>query len=71
MKFKIAAAANLVSGYQAFFYIIGVLLVKVATSLPNLVKVGGKLKDQHQFFYIIDVLLFKVATFLPNLVKIG
>ena len=35
-----AAAAMLNSGYQAFFYIIDVLLFKVATFLPSLVEIG-------------------------------
>ena len=42
------------SGHQACFYIIGVLLVKITTFLPNLVEVGRKLTEQNQFFDVQD-----------------
>ena len=79
-----AAAALFDSGYQAFCDVIDVLLIKVATLLPNLMKIDKQnmskfmmiaaaiLNSGYQaFFYIIYVLLFKVATFLPSLVEIG
>ena len=49
-----AAAAMLNSGYRAFFVIIYVLLLGVATFLPNLVKIGLEMSEQHQFHEIQD-----------------
>ena len=49
-----AATAMLDSGYRAFFDIIDVLLLGVATFQPNLVKIGPKMSDRHQFFKIQD-----------------
>ena len=48
------AAAIVISSYQAFYDIIDVLLVKVATFRPNLVEFGQKIVEQHQFFEIQD-----------------
>ena len=52
--FKMAAAAMLNSGYQAFIVIIDVLFIEVVTFLPKLVKIGRKLRERHQFFKIQD-----------------
>ena len=41
-------------GYKAFSYITDVLLFKVATFPPNLVKISQKLREQHQFFEMQD-----------------
>ena len=49
-----AAATMLNSGYQTFIAIIDVLFFNVATFLPNLVKIGQKLKERHQFIKIQD-----------------
>jgi hypothetical protein len=44
-KLKMAAAAMLDSGYQAFFE----LLFNEAAFSSNLVKSGGEMNEQHQF----------------------
>ena len=49
-----AAAGLLKSGYQASIAIIDVLLIEVATFLPNLVRIGQKLRERHQFFKLQD-----------------
>ena len=49
-----AAAAMLNSGYRAFFDIIYVLLLGVATFLPNLVRIGQEMSERHQFLEIQD-----------------
>jgi len=46
-----AAATMLHSDKRAFFY---EFLFKVSTFLPNLMKFGHKMKEQHQFLYIQD-----------------
>ena len=48
------AAAILSSGYQAFFYIIDVLLFEGATFIHNLVRIGQEMRERHQFFEIQD-----------------
>ena len=49
-----AAAAMLNSGYRAFFDIIYVLLLGVATFLPNLVRIGQEIRERHQLLEIQD-----------------
>jgi len=44
-----ATVVMLDSGHQVFFDAMNELLFKVATFLPNLVKIGLKLREQHQF----------------------
>ena len=51
-KFMMVAAAMLNSGYPAFFYIISVLLFKVVTLIPNLVKFGQIMRERHHIFEI-------------------
>jgi len=48
-KFKMAAAAILKSGHQMPFDSTHVLLFVIATLLPNLLKIGRKLRERHQF----------------------
>jgi len=45
-----AAAAMLDSGNQAFFDARDEFILNVATFLSNLMKLGQKMKEQHQFF---------------------
>jgi len=45
-----AAAAMLDSGNRAFFDAMDEFLFRSATFLPNLIKFGQKMKEQHQFF---------------------
>ena len=49
-----AAAAIVTSGYQTFFAFIDVLFFKVATFLPNLMKIGQEMRERHQFIKIQD-----------------
>ena len=49
-----AAATMFDSGYRAFFDIIYVLLLCVATFQPNLVKIGDEMRKWHQFSEIQD-----------------
>ena len=42
------------SGGRAFFDIIDVFLLGVATFLSNLVKIGQKFRERYQFFRIQD-----------------
>ena len=46
------ATTMLDSGYRAFFDINYVLLLGVATSQPNLVKIGHEMREWHQCFEI-------------------
>ena len=51
-KFKMAAVAMLNSRWQALFVKMDVLIIEVVTFLPNLVKIGRKLRERHQFFKV-------------------
>ena len=49
-----AVAAMLDSGYRAFFDVIDVLLLGVATFQPNLLEIVHEMREWHQFFEVQD-----------------
>ena len=64
------AAAGLLSfGYQAFIAIIDVLCFKGPTFLPNLVRIGKKLRERDQFFKLRDGGSRLVEVRLPGLYR--